>query len=188
VLLPDGSGVIQTGLAPGASVEDLLFVSLVGERGLAALWQAPGVEANPAIAPNARFIAYNSDESGRPEVYVRPYPNPGARRWQVSTAGGAGPVWTRGGRELLYQDTLGRIMAVAVQSDANDQFEFSTPEPLFTLGGGIERGLDRGRDVTADGETFLFFVGEAKAAGSSRTAELVLIQNWTTELNRLLPR
>ena len=71
VVLPDGSGVIMSGLGPGASSEDLLFVPLNGEKRLETLFQARGVERNPAIAPNGRFIAYNSDESGR-SVGLRP--------------------------------------------------------------------------------------------------------------------
>jgi serine/threonine protein kinase len=187
VMLPDGSGVILTGLAPGASTEDLLFIPLNGEKRLETLLQAPGLERNPAISPNGRFIAYNSNESGRPEVYVRPFPNVGARRWPVSTDGGAGPVWTRGGTELVYRDSLGRIMAVTVQSHDNDQLDFSKPEPLFTFGSGMGAGLDRGFDVTADGERFLFFVPEADNADGRAAAELIMIQNWTDELTRLVP-
>ena len=166
VMLPDGSGVIMTGLAPGATVEDLLFVPLAGERRVEALFQAPGVERNPAIAPSGRFIAYNSDESGRTEVYVRPFPNVGSRKWQISTEGGAGPVWTRGGSEIVYMDSQGRMMAVAVRSNGNGEFDFSKPEPLFKVGRGGDRGLDRGWDVTADGQRFLFIVPDRVAEGT----------------------
>ena len=166
VMLPDGSGVIMTGLAPGATVEDLLFVPLTGERRLETLFQAAGVERNPAIAPSGRFIAYNSDESGRTEVYVRPFPNAGSRKWQISTDGGAGPVWTRGGSEIVYRDSQGRMMAVAVRSDGNDAFDFSKPEPLFKVGPGDNAGLDRDWDVTADGERFLFVVSDSVAEGT----------------------
>ena len=82
--LPDGSGIIMTGLAPAASLEDLLIVRLTGDVRLETLLQAPGVERNPAVSPDGRAVAYNSDESGRHEVYVRPFPNVGARRWQIS--------------------------------------------------------------------------------------------------------
>ena len=82
--LPDGSGIIMTGLAPAASLEDLLIVRLTGDVRLETLLQAPGVERNPAISPDGRAVAYNSDQSGRREVYVRPFPNVGARRWQIS--------------------------------------------------------------------------------------------------------
>jgi eukaryotic-like serine/threonine-protein kinase len=119
-MLPDGSGLIMTGLAPGATVEDLLFVPLDKERRLETLFQAAGVERNPAIAPSGRFIAFNSDESGRNEVYVRPLPNAGSRKWQISTDGGSGPLWTRGGTEIVYQDSQGRMIAVAVRGDGNE--------------------------------------------------------------------
>ncbi len=122
----DGSGLIMTGLAPGATTEDLLFLPLHGQKRWETLFQAAGVERNPAIAPSGRFIAYNSDESGIAEVYVRPFPNAGSRRWQISTAGGAGPVWTRGGSEIVYQDSQGGMMAVAVDSDDNEPFSKPT--------------------------------------------------------------
>ena len=64
VMLPDGSGLIMTGLAPGEAVEDLLLVPLNKEKRLETLFQAAGAERNPAIAPSGRFLAYNSDESG----------------------------------------------------------------------------------------------------------------------------
>jgi hypothetical protein len=182
-LLPDGSGVILT----GASTDDLLFIPLTGEKRLDSLLQAQGLERNPAISPNGRFLAYNSDESGRVEVYVRPFPNVSARQWTVSTDGGAGPVWTRGGTELVYRDSLGRVMAVTVQSHGDDQLDFSKPEPLFSFGRGMGDGLARGFDVTADGERFLFFVPDDDGAESRPTAQLILIQNWTDELTRLFP-
>jgi eukaryotic-like serine/threonine-protein kinase len=119
VFLPDRTGLIMTGLAPAASLEDLLLVRLTGEKRLETLLQGPGVERNPAIAPNGRFVAYNSDESGRPEVYVRPLPDVGARRWQISTEGGAVPRWTRGGRELIYREGQGRTMSAEVRKAAH---------------------------------------------------------------------
>jgi len=187
VMLPDGSGVIMTGLAPGTTVEDLLVVPLAGERRVQALFQAPGVERNPAMAPSGRFIAYNSDESGRPEVYVRPFPNVGSRKRQISPEGGAGPVWTRRGTELVYVDSQGWLVAVAVRSNGNDEFEFSKPERLFEVGPGEGAGLDRGWDVTADGQRFLFQVPDKVAEGEA-PVEMILIQNWTEELKRLVPR
>ena len=135
------------------------------ERRVETLFQATGVERNPAIAPSGRFIAYNSDESGRSEVYVRPFPTAGSRKWPISTDGGAGPVWTRGGSELVYQDSQGRMMAVAVRSDGNEA-EFSKPEPLFKIGPGDNSGLDRSWDVTADGERFLFVLSDSVRGGN----------------------
>jgi Tol biopolymer transport system component len=188
VMLPDGSGVIMTGLAPGASVEDLLFVSLAGKRRLEPLFQESGVERNPAIAPNGRFIAYNSDESGHTDVYVRPYPNAGARRWQISTEGGAGPVWTRKGSEIVYMDRQGRMMAVAVRQDGTEEFKFSKPAPLFTVDMPAFDGVDRGWDVTPDGERFLFVPSVRGAAELDTRLELTLIHDWADELKRVVPR
>jgi hypothetical protein len=187
-LLPDGTGVVLTGLAPGATVEDLLLLSWVGEKRLEIMLQSPGVERNPAIAPNGRFIAYNSDESGRAEVYVRPFPNVGARQWQVSTDGGASPVWTRDGSEIVYTDREGRIMAVEVQGHGSGEFNPSTPQSLFTFGQGVGDGLDRDFDVSADDERFLFLVANQATTGSTPAVELILIQNWGDELKRLVPR
>lgn len=186
VILPDGSAAIMTGLAPGAASEDLLLVPFAGEKRLQTLSQSPGVERNPAIAPNGRFLAYDSDESGHREIYVRPFPNVGARRWQISTNGGAFPVWARGGRELIYKDGQSRIMAAEVRSNSVHEFEFSRPQPLFTFVASAGNGLDREFDVSHDGERFLFLVSAGPPTGEAR-AELVLVQNWVEELIRLVP-
>jgi eukaryotic-like serine/threonine-protein kinase len=177
--------VILTGLRPGASSEDLLIARLTGEKRLDTLLQAPGVERNPAIASSGRFVAYDSNESGRPEVYVRPFPGIGTRRWKVSGEGGAFPVWTRRGREIVYIDGQGRIMSAAVRPHGIDEVHFSKPEPLFTFGAARKHGLDRDFDVTSDGERFVF-LDEGAAAES--IVELVLVQNWVQELKRLVPR
>ena len=184
-MLPDGSGLILTGPAPGTTAEDLLFVSLTGERRVEPLFQAPGIERNPAIAPNGRFIAYNSDESRRAEVYVRPFPNVSSGKWQISTEGGTGPVWTRGGSEIVYKDSQGRLMAVAVRSAGDEPFDHSKPELLFEIGPTTDSGLDRDWDVTADGERFLMRVTESIAKGATTAVEMIVIQNWTQELRRL---
>ena len=87
----------------------------------------------------------------------------------------------------MYVDGQGRVMAVRVLGDGVDSVDFSKPESLFTFGAGMGVGLDRGFDVSSDGERFLF-LGEPTAAGSASSAELVVIQNWVDELKRLVPR
>jgi hypothetical protein len=159
-------------------------VPLNRERRLETLFQAPGVERNPSIAPSGRFVAYNSDESGRTEVYVRPLPNTGSRKWPISTDGGTGPVWTRGGSEIVYKDSQGWMRVVAVRSDGKEP-EFSKPALLFRIEPTGDAGLDRGWDVTADGERFLFLLSDSTA---ETHFQLILIQNWADELNRLVPR
>ena len=188
-ILPDGSGMILGGLAPGATAWELLFVP-AGARRLETLFQAVGVERNPAVAPSGRFIAYNSDESSRPEVYVRPFPNAGSAKWPISTEGGFGPVWTRDGREIVYVDGQGYMVAVAVRSDANGMFDYDKPVRLFRFAPGGGLGLDRGWDVTADGERFLRIAAASNDVGAgveTGAPEFVLIQNWSAELKARAP-
>jgi len=72
-------------------------------------------ERTAEISLDGRWLAYESDESGRLEVYVRPFPEVNDGRWQVSTTGGRMPLWARNGRELFYLAPDGPIMAVPVE-------------------------------------------------------------------------
>src|SRR5205823_13876475 len=83
-------------------------------------------EMGPELSPDGHFLAYQSDESGRFEVYVRPYPNLSDGRWQVSTNGGRMSAWTRDGRELLYLDGGGHLTSVAVETRGTT-FRAGTP-------------------------------------------------------------
>jgi hypothetical protein len=78
-------------------------------------------------------------------------------------------------------------MAVAVRAAGNDSFEFSKPAPLFTFTAGTIYGLDRGFDVSRDGERFLFRDGPTRTPPSGSSVELVVVQNWADELRRLVP-
>jgi hypothetical protein len=83
------------------------------------------------FSPDARWIAYSSPESGRDEIYVRPYPGPGGQ-WQISTGGGSKPHWSNNGREIVYIDLDGDLIAVAV--DTQNGFKIATPHRLFRIG------------------------------------------------------
>ena len=85
-------------------------------------------EFNPEVSPDGRWMAYQSGESGREEIYVRPWPDVNAGRWQVSTGGGTRPLWSRDGRELFYY-WQGGVMAVPVR--AGTVFSVGTPVQLF---------------------------------------------------------
>lgn len=103
--------------------------------------------------------------------------------------GGAAPVWTRDGSEIVYRGTSGRMMAVTVERDGSDEFRFSQAVPLFETGVvPCCLGLDRGWDVTADGERFLFFYPAGGEDQQPSFTEFVLVQNWADELTRILPR
>ena len=107
-------------------------------------------EVSPALSPDGRWMAYVSDETGRAEVYVRAFPEGGAR-WQVSTEGGTEPVWSRDGRELFYVNPVGEMVSVAVSPGNPPTFGQETK--LFQAR--LEEGVDRHYDVSADGQRFI---------------------------------
>ena len=84
----------------------------------------------PEFSPNGRYLAYQSDESGRSEVYVRPFPQVDSGRWQISTTGGTRPAWARSGRELFYLDASNTLTAVPVQTSGST-FSAGTPAKVF---------------------------------------------------------
>ena len=130
-------------------------------------------EFSPAISPDSRWMAYVSDESGREEVYVRPLRDPGGKR-QVSITGGGWPRWNKKGRELFYQDG-NRLMAVVF--DTNAASSLGTPTPLF------ERPARFAYDVAPDGQHFVTL----EEIEIEPPTQLILVQNWYQELERLTP-
>jgi len=138
--------------------------------------QAPYAETAAVFSPDSRWLAYASDESGRYEVYVQPFPGPGSKSL-VSTAGGAQPRWRADGREMFYREPSGRFMAVPVTLGAGS-FEAGTPRPLFELRANATPGNHY--DVTADGQRFIVSV-PVQAEGAS---PLTLVLNWPALLQR----
>jgi len=125
------------------------------------------------LSPDNKWIAYDIDESGRSEVYVLSFPD-GRGKTQVSTNGGIGPKWVRGGKEIIYQDFDGQVMSVDV--DTSHGVRAGTPKRLFQL----PEGSDFGWDVTADGERFLVNAPVIK----SSSVPLNVIVNWTAALKK----
>ena len=136
----------------------------------------PASEIEPAVSPDGRWLAYASNESGTPEVYVRPFPDAGSARWQVSVAGGRDPVWSHSGRELFYQSTTNRLMSIAVRPGAT--FSFDQPKPLFSTVAYVPGGAVPPYDVSPDDKRFLFL----RETTPNDRNELIVIQNWTQEL------
>ncbi len=108
---------------------DVWALPLEGERKPTLLIGTPGVECCGALSPDGRFLAYVTDESGRAEVYVTPFPGAG-RKWQVSSQGGGYPRWRKDGREIVYQALDGSVTAAAV-STAGDSFSVRSETALF---------------------------------------------------------
>jgi serine/threonine-protein kinase len=164
---------------------DILILPLTGDE--ASGWK-PGkptaflnssfFEVHAAFSPNGLWLAYISNESGRFEVYVRPFPGPGGK-WQVSTAGGSLPTWSRSRRELFYRGEDGRIL-VAGYTVEGDSFHAEKPRVwspgLVPLG-----GSDRSYDLHPDGGR----VAVLKASGEAD--HVTLIVNFFDELRRIAP-
>jgi Tol biopolymer transport system component len=127
------------------------------------------------FSPDGHWVAYASNESGRYEVYVQPFPGPGGK-WQVSTAGGAMPVWRRDGKELFYVAPDRKLMAVAVRTGA--AFEPETAGPLFEVR--LRNDPTRHYDVSADGQRFLVNM----PLGEETSPPITLVQNWTVLLRQ----
>jgi Tol biopolymer transport system component len=127
------------------------------------------------FSPDGRWVAYASNESGRFEVYVQPFPGPGGK-WQVSTDGGTAPLWRRDGKELFYVAADSKLMAVPVKIGA--AFEPETPRPLFETR--LRNDPSRHYDVSPDGQRFLLNIPLAEGTSPPVT----LVQNWTALLRR----
>jgi serine/threonine-protein kinase len=159
---------------------DIVAVPIGGDRKPRAVVRTPFAEQYPRLSPDGHWIAYASNESGRAEVLVQSFPEPGART-QISTSGGTEPVWSRDGRELFYLD-----------GDAMRAVEVRT-SPTFSAG--APRLLYEGRfiqspngvasyDVSADGQRFLRV---QPLHSDPPTHEIQVTMNWFEELKRLVP-
>jgi serine/threonine-protein kinase len=138
-------------------------------------------ERFPELSPDGRWIAYVSDESGRDEVYVQPFPGPGMKR-PVSTEGGLQPLWAKDGRQLFFR-RQDQVWAVDVRTDGG----LSTGKPclLFERPGYSPGGPTRSYDLSQDGKRFLMVKLEQRTPAP--VTELTLVQNWFEELKRVVP-
>ena len=153
---------------------DVWALPLIGERTPISLLKTSYREQQAAFSPDGRWVAYNSDESGRAEVYVTPFPGPG-RKWQVSSSGGSEPRWSGTGREIFFSSPGERIMVAAVSAHT-DTFEVGRTQPLFEY---HTQQPSNVFDVTPDGLRFL--VNTASATQNS--APMTLVVNWPAALH-----
>ena len=137
-------------------------------------------ERSPALSPDGKWLAYASDETGRFEVFVRPFPDVQAAKWQVSTDGGSSPHWSARGNELFYLDAANEMQAAHVTTSPT--FGIQSKERLFSADGYFVSPWSGAYDVTPDGQRFLMLrVGSAIGAEPS---SLVLVENFLTELRQ----
>ncbi len=141
-------------------------------------------EEEPAFSPDGRWLAYDSNESGSFEMYVRPFPGPGGK-WQVSTGGGRYPKWSRNGKELFYRTTDNKIMAVTYTA-SGDSFHADKPQ-LWSPGQFTDLGAGfYSFDVHPDGKRFAVL----KSPDTEQAAavnKVNFIFNFFDELRRKVP-
>jgi Tol biopolymer transport system component len=142
--------------------------------------RTPFGEAAARFSPDGRWLVYSSDESGRREIYVQPYPGPGGK-WQISTDGGREPIWNPNGRELFYRNG-DKMMAV----DIATQPGFSAGRPRVLFGGPyvLSPTTTANYDVSPDGQRFLMLKGGEEQQAAT---QIHVVLNWFEELKRRVP-
>ena len=167
---PDGGWLILRS-NPGQSARDIFALRTGGDTTLRELVATPSDEYGPALSPDGRWLAYVSAESGRPEVYVRPFPNTSDGKYQVSVNGGSEPVWAHNGRELFFVN--GALQFTAAEVTTSPSFAVGRQQVLFPVN---LFGRDNNHSLYAvapDDRRFAMVQIVAFASGN-----LVMVENW----------
>jgi serine/threonine-protein kinase len=182
---PDGKALAFTTANDPETAPDVYVLPLEGDRTPRPLAKSRFAEAAPRFSPDGRWVAYGSNESGRPEIYVQPWPGPGPKI-QISTEGGRDALWARTGDELFYRNG-DKMMACPVRLAGG--LRAGKPEVLWE--GHYFVGLDASccgpglgstnYDVTADGQRFLMIEDKDQDVVAK---ELTVVVNWTREVER----
>ena len=172
---PGGRGLVYHGIALQQAKAEIGRVGIVPPEAAHRVLGNTFHNYDPSLSPDGRWMAYMSDESGRFEVYVRPYPGPGGR-WQVSLDGGTEPVWSPTGREIFYRNG-DRMMAATVRTVG--AFEVGTRTMLFEGAYHTLPTQITNYDVTRDGRTFVML---QPVQGTAQTVFVTL--NWFDQMRR----
>ena len=170
---PDGRWVCVA-RGDSSSTYDVVAVPMQGDGALVELAVGKPNQRSCQFSPDGRFVAFASDESGRQEVYVMPFPPTGAK-WQVSSAGGDSPVWRRDGGELFYVSPENYLTALPVKQ-AGGVLEFGLPQTLFQVYGG--RSDVQRFDVAPDGQRVLV----SAEIASPESFPITLVTDWVRTL------
>ena len=181
----DGQTLVILEVGEG-NIPDIKLVSVTGENETEGLIATEFWEYYAEVSPDGRWIAYTSQESGRPEVYVRPFPNVEDGKWQISRDFGVSPVWAPDGRELFFRGSVARdMMVVAVETEPT--FNPGNPERLFAAPYLTNQfGRNRPWDVAPDGR-FLMIRRSATGQEPQLAPQIVVVENWFQELAERVP-
>ena len=141
-------------------------------------------EDNGEVSPDGHWLAYQSDQGGLNQIHLRPFPNTDSGHWQVSTAGGSKPLWSRDGKELFYLDGSNALTAVQVETTPSPRF--GNPTKLFD-GRYFNGGNGRTYDVSPNGKRFLMIKDSRLGDQVTTPASMVVVLNWPEELKARVP-
>jgi serine/threonine protein kinase/Tol biopolymer transport system component len=176
---PDGQQLAFIEVNP--STQRDIWVLRIGDRKAQPFLQTPFDESACRFSADGHWLAYISNESGRYEVYVQPYPGPGGK-WQISTECGTEPVWNPNGRELFYRSGE-RMMAVDIATQPS--LAAGKPRMLFQGPYELSPATSPNYDVSRDGQRFLML--KAGDADEGAPAQINVVLNWFEELKRRVP-
>jgi DNA-binding SARP family transcriptional activator/Tol biopolymer transport system component len=179
---PDGKWLIFTTdiAAPGAG--DILAMRPGVDTAPIPVVATAFTETSPAISPNGRWLAYSSNESGKNDIYVVPFPNTRGGKWAISTDGGTEPVWSHRGKELLYRDASGNLVAVGVNADLT--FSVGRSRVLFPAAGYASLRFTPQYAVARDDRRFLMI----RPLETRSPDNIIVVENWFEELKAKFPR
>jgi len=192
-ITPDGGMVLLFGASGDSrNAADLFTISMKDSAHKAeVLISAAGMDYDPEVSPDGKWLAYHSNISGEFQVYVRPFPNVQDGRWQISTSGGSRAAWSRNGRELFYLDKEGLLTSVAIPAVPGETFSTGPPVKILNrkyYAGAYLLGLDlRAYDVSSDGRRFLMIKESESVPRPTAEVNLILVLNWIEELRARLP-
>ncbi|HMU61156.1 MAG TPA: protein kinase [Gemmatimonadales bacterium] len=176
----DGKWLVVRTDNGSAGAGDLVGIRTGGDTTPVPLVASSFTELNPAISPDSRWLAYASNESGQNEIFVRPFPNTGDGRWQVSTNGGFMPRWAPDGKTLYFiEPGSGELMSVPVTTGPT--FAAGQARALFGTSGFVIDGFHTSFELTPDGRQFLFTAPHQDNAAAAQPA-LVRSDNWFRDL------
>ncbi|HEX6670196.1 MAG TPA: hypothetical protein VF061_11580, partial [Gemmatimonadales bacterium] len=167
----DGRWLVFRTVPVGPGSTDIMGLQ-PGDTTLVPLVATPAAELYPALSPDGRWLAYSSNESGAPEIYVRPFPETATAKWQVSTAGGREPAWASTGRELLYLNGRGEMVSAEIPPGTT--FSVGKQRTLFPASDFARPGPVPSFSLSPDDKRLLM-VREGEATQQS---ELIVAENW----------
>jgi len=195
---PDGRHMLAAQFSPATKLDVVLLEARSSQTSALAagvsgvpfvltgpLVKTPAVEFNAIASPDGRFYAYQSNGSGRSEVYVSRLPMTAGVRWQVSTSGGSSPVWAPNDRELFYRDGSGAVIAVPFEV-IGATWRTGAPARLLDAKYAAP-GEMANYDIAPDGRRFLMLKETGHDDESVAKADLVVVLNWIEELKQRLP-